>query len=438
MKLGQYLNADPHGLDRWFPWHFLAALRLMTLLFLAAWLQSGVVAGDWPELRGAERNGNAGHARIPLTWSETNNIAWKVPVHDFGWSSPVVFEKQIWLTTATENGSQMFAVGFDAETGQVVHDIKVFDTPEVEHIANVNSYASPTSAIESGRVYVHYGTYGTACVDTGNGRVLWSRRDLKCDHHEGPGASLLLDGDRLYVPVDGRDVQYIIALDKATGRTAWKTDRSVDYSPFPVNCRKAFCTPIVIEAAGRRQVFSPGAKAMYAYDAQSGTELWKARYDGWSMVPRPLFGRGLLYVITDYEKPQLWAVRPDGAGDVTDTHVAWKVVKDMPATASLLLVDDLLYLVNDQGFALCLEASTGAVLWRERLKGRHSASPIHAAGRLYFFSEKNLTSVLATGREFHVLAENQLDDRVMASPAVTGNALILRSKTHLYRIEDRP
>jgi len=176
---------------------------------------------------------------------------------------------------------------------------------------------------------------------------------------------------------------------------------------------------------------------MYAYDPQSGAELWKARYDGWSMVPRPLFGHGLLYVITDYEKPQLWAVRPDGDGDVTDTHVAWKVVKDMPSTASLLLVDDLLYLVNDQGFALCLEASTGAVLWRERLKGRYSASPLYAAGRLYFFSEKNLATVLAPGREFHQLAENQLDERVMASPAVTGNALILRSKTHLYRIEDR-
>jgi len=253
MKRGQNLFADQPRRDRRFPWNGLAALRVMTLLFLAASPRSGAAADNWPELRGAERNGNAPGARIPLTWSETNHIAWKVPVHDLGWSSPVVFDQQIWLTTATENGSRMFAVGLDAETGRVVHDVKVFDTPEVEHIANVNSYASPTPAIESGRVYVHFGTYGTACVDTGDGRILWSRRDLKCDHHEGPGASLLLDGDRLYIPVDGRDVQYLIALDKATGRTVWKTERSVDYSPFPVNCRKAFCTPIVIDAAGRRQ-----------------------------------------------------------------------------------------------------------------------------------------------------------------------------------------
>ena len=328
--------------------------------------------------------------------------------------------------------------GVDAETGRLLHDIKVFDTAKPEHVASLNSYASPTAAIEGGRVYVHYGTYGTACLDTRDGRILWSRRDLTCDHHEGPGASLLLEGDRLCFAVDGRDVQYVIALDKTTGRTAWKTDRSVDYSVFPTNCRKAFCTPIPIEAAGRRQLFSPGPKGMFAYDPQTGAELWKVRYDGWSVAPRPLFGHGLLYVVTDYDRPELWAVRPDGSGDVTATHVAWKVAKDMPATASLLLIGDLLYMINDQGFVLCLEALTGKEVWRERLKGRHSASPIFAGGRIYFFSEKNLTTVMAPGREFRRLAENQLEDRVMATPAVIGNAFILRSKTHLYRLEEKP
>ncbi|HEY5911054.1 MAG TPA: PQQ-binding-like beta-propeller repeat protein [Verrucomicrobiae bacterium] len=362
-------------------------------------------------------------------------MVWKTPIHDLGWSSPVIWEKQVWLTTATEDGHRMFAICVDAESGRVVQDVKVFDTEQPEHVASVNSYASPTSAIEAGRVYVHFGTYGTACLDTHDGKILWSRRDLNCDHHEGPGASLMVDVSRLYFTVDGRDVQYVVALDKTTGRTAWKTTRSVDYSAFPINCRKAFCTPILIDVDGRRQLFSPGAKAMFAYDPETGAELWKARYNGWSMVPRPLFGHGLLYVITDYERPELWAVRPGGHGDVTETHVAWKVVKDMPATASLLLVGDLLYMVNDQGFALCLEAGTGTVVWRERLKGKHSASPIYAADRIYFFSEKNLTTVITTGREFRVLAENQLDDRLMATPAVAGNAFILRSKTHLYRIE---
>lgn len=410
-------------------------VRGALFLLSAVLVLSSLAADHWPELRGPHRNGHAADAHLPLSWSETNQIVWKTAIHDLGWSSPVVWGRQIWLTTATSNGREMYALCVDAETGIVVWDVKVFDTPEPEHISSLNSYASPTSAIEAGRVYVHYGTYGTACLDTASGKILWSRRDLKCDHHEGPGASLMLDRDRLYIPVDGRDVQYVTALDKVTGRTVWKTNRSIDYSQFTSNCRKAFCTPIPIEAGGRRQLFSPGAKAMIAYDPDTGAELWKARYDGWSMVPRPLYGHGLLYVVTDYERPQLWAVRPDGQGDVTDTHVVWKVVKDMPSTASLLLIDELLYMVNDQGFALCIEAKSGNVVWRERIGGKHSASPICTPGRIYFFSERNRATVIAPGREFRVLAENQLDDRLMASPAVTGNALILRSRTHLYRIQ---
>lgn len=408
---------------------------LLLALFLVSTLS--VLAEDyWPELRGPLRNGHAPDAKLPLRWSETNNIAWKTPIHDLGWSSPVTWGDQAWVTTATENGREMFAVGLDTRTGKILHDVKVFDTEQPEHVAAVNSYASPTAAIEPGRVYVHYGTYGTACVDTREGKVVWARRDLNCDHHEGPGGSVLLDGERLIFTVDGRDVQYVIALDKATGRTLWKSNRSVDYSPYPTNCRKAFCTPTIIEVAGNRQLFSPGAKAMMAYDPATGAELWKARYDGWSMVPRPLFSNGLLYVVTDYDRPQLWAVRADGTGDVTETHVAWKVMKDVASTASLLLMNDLLYMVNDQGYLLCLDASNGDVVWRERVRTKHSASPIYAAGRLYFVSEKNLTTVLAPGREFRILAENQLEDRVMATPAVTGNALLLRSKTHLYRIEE--
>jgi outer membrane protein assembly factor BamB len=401
-------------------------------------LALAATSGHWPELRGPDRNGHAVAAKTPLSWSETNNVSWKTAIHDLGWSSPVIRENQIWVTTATADGKQMFAVCVDADTGRIVHDIKVFDTPQPEHVASVNSYASPTSAIEAGRVYVHYGTYGTACLDTRDGMILWTRRDLNCDHHEGPGGSLMLDGDRLHFTVDGRDVQYVVALNKATGKTVWKTNRSVDYSQVNSNSRKAFCTPILIEVAGRRQLISPGAKAMMAYDPQTGAELWKVRYNGWSMVPRPLFGRGLLFVVNDYDRPELWAIKPDGQGDVTDSHVAWKVAKDVASTPSLLLIDDLLYMVRDEGIATCLEADTGKVVWRERLTNRHSASPVYAAGRIYLFSEKNLTTVIAPGREFRVLAESQLDEKVMATPAVIGNAFILRSKTHLYRIEEKP
>jgi outer membrane protein assembly factor BamB len=407
-------------------------------LAVSLWAIAFVVAEDnWPELRGPDRDGHAGAKKLPLTWSETNHVVWKTPIHDLGWSSPVIWGDQVWLTTAAEDGQRLFAVCVQRDTGKITRDIKVFDTETPQHVASVNSYASPTSAIESGRVYVHYGTYGTACLDTRSGAILWTRRDLQCDHHEGPGSSLMLHQNLLIFNVDGRDVQYVVALDKATGKTVWKTERSVDFSPFSTNQRKAFCTPIVIEAAGRLQLISPGAKAMIAYDPATGAELWKVGYNGWSMVPRPLFGHGFVYVINDYERPELWAVRPDGRGDVTATHVAWKITKDMPATASLLLVDDLLYMVNDQGFALCVDAQTGAIVWRERLRGKHSASPIYGTGRIYFFSEKGVASVLEPGRTFKLLAENQLDERQMATPAVTGEAFILRTKTHLYRLEDR-
>jgi outer membrane protein assembly factor BamB len=392
---------------------------------------------NWPQFRGPTGDGHANARHLPLTWSETENLVWKTPIHDLGWSSPVVWKDQIWVTTATEDGQQLFAVGVDRDSGKIVHDVKVFDPDKTEHVASVNSYASPTPAIEAGRLYAHYGTYGTACVDTAKGAVVWARRDLTCDHHEGPGSSPILYEDRLIFNVDGRDVQYVVALDKATGKTVWKTNRSIDFSQFPANCRKAFCTPIVIEAAGRVQLFSPGAKAMIAYDPQTGEELWKARYNGWSVTPRPVFGHGLVFSITDYERPELWAVRADGRGDVTDTHVAWKITKEMPATSSLLLVDDLLYLVNDQGFGLCVEATTGKVLWRERLKGKHSASPTYGAGRIYLFSEKGVATVLQPGREFKILAENQFPERQMATPAVTGEALIVRTRSHLYRVEDK-
>ncbi len=390
----------------------------------------------WPQFRGPAADGQAPAKALPLTWNENNHVKWKTAIHDLGWSSPVIWGEQIWLTTATEDGKQMFAMCVNKDTGQVVHDVKVFDTESPQHIASVNTYASPTPVVEEGRAYVHYGTYGTACLDTRTGKVLWTRRDLNCDHHEGPGSSPMLYGNLCIVNVDGRDVQYVVALDKTDGRTVWKTPRSVDYSVFPYNCRKAFCMPILVESDGRLQLVSPGAKAVIAYQPLTGEEIWKVRYNGWSMTPRPLYGHGLIFVINDYERPELYAIKPGGTGDVTASHVAWKITKDMPATASLLLVEDLLYMANDQGWALCVEAKTGQVVWREKLKGKHSASPVYGAGRIYFFSEKGLATVMAPGRQYQCLAENPLNERMMASPAVVDQALVVRTQTQLYRLED--
>ena len=409
---------------------------------LVALIATGVTgAGEnWPEHRGPTGDGHSDAKGLPTTWSETKNVAWKTAIHDRGWSSPVVWGKQVWLTTATKNGKQVFAVCVDRDSGKIVHDVKLFDVAKPDRIASTNSYASPTPAIEKGRVYVHFGTYGTGCLDTNTGGVLWMRRDMKCEHHMGAGTSPILYGygKLLIVPVDGCDVQYVAALNTANGKTVWKTKRSVDYSKIHRYTRKAYCTPTVIESGGVRQLISPCSRAIIAYDPAGGKELWKVRHGGWSMAPRPLLGFGLIFVVTDYDYPQLWAIRPGGSGDVTDTHVAWKVTKRMPQKPSFLLIGERIYVLSDRDYVTCVEAKTGRVVWQERIGGKYSASPIYADGRIYVFSERGRTTVLEPGGKCKVLATAELDGRMMASPAVAGRALFLRTETHLYRIEKRP
>jgi outer membrane protein assembly factor BamB len=408
---------------------------------------------EWPEFRGPWGNGHAAapdDARplgLPLRWSEQENVGWKTPIPHRGWSTPVVLGGQVWLTTATLDGHDFFAISVDAETGRIRFNRRLFHADAPEPLGNaVNCYASPTPAIEPGRVYVHFGSYGTACLDTATFKVLWERRDLVCRHYRGPASSCVLFENLLILSMDGVDVQYLAALDKRTGRTVWKTDRTAQWNdldpqgqPFSEgDLRKAFSTPLVIDAGGRPQLVSLGAKAGYAYDPRTGRELWKVHYAGHSSAPRPVFGRGLALIATGHGTTELWAVRVDGRGDVTGTHVAWKATRSVPLTASPLLVDDLVYMVSDDGIATCLEVATGKEVWKRRLGGNYSASPIYADGRLYFSSQQGKTFVLRPGRSFEVLATNALDSGFMASPAVSGKALLLRTKTHLYRIESAP
>ena len=392
---------------------------------------------NWSQFRGSTSDGHA-RGDLPLSWNEKVNIAWKAKVHDRGWSSPVIWKNQVWLTTALENGRKLFAVCLDRKSGKVIHDLHIFDVKKPQRVAAINSYASPTPAIENNRVYLHYGTYGTACLDTSTGRTIWTRRDLNCDHEAaaGPGGSIFLMDKLLVMNVDGRDVQYVIALDKATGKDVWKTARSADYSKVPVNQRKAYCTPTLIPWKGGHQLVSPAAKAVVSYDPANGKELWKVLHRGWSIAPRPIFGHGLAFVIMDHDRPELWAIRPGGKGDVTESHIAWKQKRGMPARSSPVLVDDLIFAVNHDGIASCLDARTGAVLWKNRLKGDYSASLLHAGGRIYFFNENAACTVIRAARQYEILANNSLGgERLMASPAAAGNSLFVRTEKHLYRIE---
>ncbi|MGD0090138.1 MAG: PQQ-binding-like beta-propeller repeat protein [Planctomycetota bacterium] len=420
-------------------------------LLIAAFLPGLLLsAAEWPEFRGPWGNGHvsapgdAVPTGLPLRWSETENIKWKTEIPHRGWSTPVVLGGQVWLTTATLDGHDFFAVCVDAETGKIRFNEKLFHADKPEPLSNnVNCYASPSPVIEAGRVYVSFGSYGTACLDTATCKVLWERRDLACRHYRGPGSSPILFEDLLVLTMDGVDVQYLVALDKKTGQNVWKTERTTEFNDLDAqgkpmiegDYRKAFSTPLLVSINGKTEMLSAGSKAAYAYDPKSGRELWKFAQPDYSTAARPVYGQGLVFVMSGQGKAGLLAIRADNAGDVTKTHLAWKLDHGASKLSSPLLVDDLLYLVSVDGAAACLEAATGNQVWRQLIGGEYAASPIYADGRLYFFNQQGKATVLKAGRAYEVLAKNTLDAGCMASPAVCGKALFLRTKTHLYRIE---
>jgi len=401
---------------------------------------------QWPEFRGPGGTATSTNAGLPLTWSEQQHVRWKTAIHGRAWSSPVVWGRQVWVTTATADGKELFAVALDRDTGRILHDLKLFDVPRPQAAHSFNSYASPTPVIEEGRVYVTFGSPGTAAIETSTGRVLWQRRDLECNHFRGAGSSPILFRNLLLMHFDGSDVQYVVALDKQTGRTVWRTNRSIDYQDLEADgrikgdgdFRKAFSTPLIVQTGGGPVMVSIGSKAAYGYDPMTGQELWRiVEREQFSGSTRPVFGLGLVFYPTGFNTGQIFAVRPDGRGDVTSTHIVWRAARGAPNKPSILLAGDLLFMVNDGGIATCLDARTGSEVWRSRLGDSYSASPVSADGRVYFFSEDGKTTVIEAGRTFRILAENHLDDGFMASPAIDGRAFYLRTRTALYRIEDR-
>jgi outer membrane protein assembly factor BamB len=362
---------------------------------------------------------------LPTEWSDAQNVVWKTAIPGRGWSSPAIQDGRIWLTTATEDGRSLRAIGIDASTGKIAVNVEVFRLNGDIPIHAKNSHASPTPVIDGDRVYLHFGSHGTAAIDT-SGRIVWRTR-LPYYHRHGPGGSPIVYRDLLIVSCDGFDIQYVAALDKATGKIRWKKPR---------DGYQAYTTPLLITMKGRDQVISPGAYRAVAYDPRNGEEIWSVRYGkGYSNVPRPVFGNGLVFICSGFDQPTLLAVHPDGDGDVTETRIAWIAKRGAPLTPSPLLVGDELYFVSDGGIATCVDAKTGREHWRQRLGGNHAASPVYADGRIYFMSEECETVVIAPGKQFQAAARNRLSGgQCLASIAVSEGALYIRTDTHLHRI----
>jgi len=409
--------------------HSLKALIAVTGACLVTSVPS---AAQWPQFRGPAGQGHADAARLPIEWSEATNVAWKVPVPGLGWSSPVVADGRVWVTAATEDNPRddgavsLRLLGYDESTGRELVNVVVFTVRVSSDINPKNSWASPTPVADGPRVFVHFGAEGTAALST-QGTLLWKTQFPYRSQHGGGGSPVLHNG-LLIFNADGSDRAEIIALDAESGKVKWRRPRRV---PFD----QAYSTPLVIRVNGRDQVISIGAFRATAYDAGTGREIWRVTYDdGFSNVPRPVFANGLVLIATGFQQPALLAVRPDGSGDVTESHVAWRLTRGVPLTPSPVAVDGELYLVSDGGIASCVDVVTGTTLWQQRLGGTFSASPVYAAGHLYFSSEQGVTTVMKPGRTFAPVARNPLDGSLLASMAVAGDAIIMRSDSSLYRL----
>jgi outer membrane protein assembly factor BamB len=422
-------------------------MKAWFLLFaLAGAIFSAAHAHDnWPQFRGPNADAKSDAKGLPVRWSETEHVKWKTPVHGKAWSCPVVWGSQVWVTTATKDGKKLSAFQINRDTGKIEKDILLFEVETPQFCHDFNSYASPTPVIEEGRIYVTFGSPGTACLDTKTGEKLWERRDFVCNHYRGAGSSPIVYGNLLIMHFDGSDYQYVVGLDKNTGKTVWKTNRSIDFQDLKDgkpeaegDWRKAFSTPRIANFDGRDLMISLGSKALYAYDPMTGKDIWRLEErKNHSGSSQPAVADGIIYSCMGFSKGTLLAIKPGKLrGLLDDSNIVWRSARNVSLKPSVIVDNGLLYMIDDGGIFSCLDAKTGEEIWRERVQGNYSASPVLAEGRLYVFSEEGKCTTLAAGREFKKLGESVMANGIMSTPAITGKAIFLRTKTDLYRVEE--
>lgn len=392
-------------------------------------LANTLQAGDWPQFRGPGAQGHA-DIKLPVNLS-TDTAKWKAPVPGGGWSSPVIVGGKIYLTSAIEKGEglSLNALCLNAADGKVVWNTPIFGIEKAPRMHRKNSQASPTPIVDGKQVYVHFGHMGTAAL-TLDGKVAWKNDTIKYPPVHGNGGTPALVDGKLIFSCDGASNPFVIALNIKDGSQTWKVNRSV-------NARRkfSFSTPLALKTATGTQVLLPGSDMIGAYNPADGSEIWRATYDGYSVVPRPVVGHGMVFFSTGFDRAKAMAVQLGGKGDVTETHVKWVLPKGAPHTPSMVLTGNELFMVSDGGIASCVDAKSGEVHWSERLGGGCSASPILADGKLYVVNEAGTVYVVAAEKEFKLLAKNALGEKSLASPAVADGALFIRTAGHLWRFE---
>ncbi len=432
------------------------------ILLTVAAASSGHADSTWPQFRGPSADNHAvGDPPSELTES---NRRWLTPIAGRAWSSPVIADGEIYLTTAVqrepENAEQREAmlrakglperkfstasiaagidlklITLDAETGELTRTLDLVSIEQPDSIHALNSYASPTPVIDGDQLICHFGTFGTGAIDRRTGQINWWRT-LPLEHGVGPGSSPIVDDGRVILIQDGMDRQYVVALDCQTGETLWQTDRPPMDAPDG-DQKKAYCTPLVVhDASGRKQLICLSSQWMVSLQPETGRELWRARHGtGFSVVPHPVTDGRAVYFCTGFGKPELWAIGIDGSGDVTQTHVRWVVKKSIPAKPSPVLHNDRLFVVDDGGVASAFATADGDLIWRRRLGGNFSSSPLLAGDRLYFANQDGRVTVLSADDEGREIATSELGEQIMASPAVIGDSLIIRTATAVARYD---
>lgn len=412
--------------------------QVRSLCLLAILLPVTANAGDWPRFRGPNGDGTSTANNVPVEWGPETNVVWRTELPGEGWSSPILLEGRLYLTAAVPpegaEGKARFlrVLCIDAANGETVWDVPVFEQTDESagRIHKKNSYASPTPVTDGEHLFVHFGNQGTACL-TLDGEVVWKNNELVYKHVHGSGPSPVLVDGKLFVNCDGGNTQFVVAMDQKTGEIVWKRERrKVEGKPF------SFATAAVIEVDGKTQIVSPAAGQVEAYDT-AGNVLWFVDHGGYSVIPKPVHAHGLVFLATSYDSPSLLAIDPTGRGNVTDSHVKWEADRGAPHTPSAVVVGDEVYFVSDRGIVTCADAKSGEVHWQERIGGSFSASPVAVLGempRIYLTDEAGKTTVVKASTEFEVLAENDLAERTLASPAVDDGAIYLRTAAALYRI----